>query len=502
MLHIDRFCRPRTIVANDFSLQTISVMTLSTTLVQATKLIQSGEKRQAIQLVMPLLRDYPEDPRLWTVLAMAADDPAKKRQCLEKVLEFGTDDEMLAWANRQIAGLPAEPQGTGAISGGLGIGLPVLAVVLVLALIGLAALIVIAVQQRGGLAAMMGRQQVGQIEAPTETTEMPAKHTPWPTRTPWPTLTPRPTDTLLPTRTATPTDTPTPEPTITSTPTKTVQPTDVPMENTDLAYATVSDAEKLDLFLPPGKGPFPTVIYVHGGGWFGGDKVNPTSEIMRAAVLENGYAFARLNYRLSGEAIFPAAVHDVKTAVRWLRAHAEEYHLDSTKFAAWGDSAGGNLVALLGTSCGVGDLEGADLGYAEQSSCVQAVIDWFGATDLLQIQQGYDEINCSARKKEGFLPSEIMYLGGPPDQVQDKIVAANPITYVSPDDPPFLIQHGTKDCTIPPQQSQLLYDALAPVVGADHVTLMLLEGLDHASTWFHKPPNMEYIVDFLDTQFK
>jgi len=349
---------------------------------------------------------------------------------------------------------------------------------------------------------MMGQQQVGQVEAPTETTEIPVRHTPWPTRTPWPTFTPRPADTLLPTRTATPTDTPTPEPTITPTPIKTAQPTDVPMENRDLAYATVSDAEKLDLFLALGKGPFPTVIYVHGGGWFSGDKINPTSEIMRATVLENGYAFARLNYRLSGEATFPAAVHDVKTAVRWLRAHAEEYHLDSTKFAAWGDSAGGNLVAVLGTSCGVGDLEGADLGYAEQSSCVQAVIDWFGPTDLLQIQQGYDEINCSARTKDGFLSTEIQYLGGPLDQVQDQIVAANPITYVSPDDPPFLIQHGTKDCTIPPQQSQLLYNALAPVVGADHVTLMLVEGLDHASTWFHKSPNMESIVDFLDTQFK
>ena len=152
---------------------------------------------------------------------------------------------------------------------------------------------------------------------------------------------------------------------------------------TDLAYAALSEAQKLDLYLPTtGDGPFPVVIMVHGGGFMFGDKSDGAGLTGVDQLLEAGYAVASINYRLSGEATWPAQIQDAKAAVRYLRSAADEYNLDPEHFGAWGASAGGNLVALLGTTCGVAELEGADLGNADQSSCVQAVVDWFGPIDF------------------------------------------------------------------------------------------------------------------------
>ena len=175
--------------------------------------------------------------------------------------------------------------------------------------------------------------------------------------------------------------------------------------------------------------------------------------------LANGYAVASVDYRLSGEALAPAQIQDVKAAVRWLRANASKYNLDPQKFAAFGQSAGGNLVALLGTSCGAAALEGAELGNADQSSCVQAVVDWFGPTDFLQMDQQFAGTSCPATHDAADSP-ESLVVGAPIQTVPDKVQLVNPITYVTADAPAFLIQHGTADCNVPPQQSQLLYDAL------------------------------------------
>ena len=151
----------------------------------------------------------------------------------------------------------------------------------------------------------------------------------------------------------------------------------------DLVYATVSPAEKLDLYIPTtGNGPFPVVVMVHGGGFMMGDKADGAGLAGVDQLLAAGYAVASINYRLSGEAKYPAQINDAKAAVRFLRANAAKYNLNPDKFGAWGASAGGNLVSLLGTTCGVTELEGADLGNADQSSCVQAVVDWFGPIDF------------------------------------------------------------------------------------------------------------------------
>jgi acetyl esterase/lipase len=266
----------------------------------------------------------------------------------------------------------------------------------------------------------------------------------------------------------------------------------------DVAYASASATQTLDLYVPEGDGPFPLIIDLHPGGFMMGDKSNPAAA---DELLAAGYAVASPNYRLSGEAQFPAQIQDAKAAVRWLRAHADEYHLDSERFGAFGQSAGGNLAALLGTSCDATELEGADLGNADESSCVQAVADWFGPIDFLQMDAQFAGTSCPANHDEANSP-ESMLMGAPIQTVPDQVKAANPITYVSPDSPPFFIQHGTADCNVPPQQSQLLYDALAPVIGADKVSLTFLEDAGHGGPQFTESANIQAMVEFLDRHLK
>lgn len=266
----------------------------------------------------------------------------------------------------------------------------------------------------------------------------------------------------------------------------------------DVVYASASPTQKLDLYVPEGNGPFPLIINIHGGGFMMGDKSNPplTDELLAA-----GYAVASIDYRLSGEAKFPAAVQDAKAALRFLRANAAEYKLNPDKFGAYGGSAGGNLAAMLGTSCGVKELEGADLGNADQSSCVQAVVDWFGPTDFLQMDKQFTGTSCPVNHDAANSP-ESQYVGAPIQTVPDKANAANPITYVSSDDVPFLIQHGTADCNVPPQQGKLLADALTPAIGADKVTYTLLDGAGHGGAQFSTAENVKLVMDFLNKYLK
>ncbi len=223
--------------------------------------------------------------------------------------------------------------------------------------------------------------------------------------------------------------------------------------HSDLVYARAGGKDlQLDLYLPEASsnGRFPVVVWIHGGAWQSGSKEKPPA----ARLTARGYAVANINYRLSAEAQFPAPLHDAKAAVRWLRANAAEYGLDPGRFAAWGSSAGGHLAALLGTSGGVPALEGP-LGNLNRPSRVQAVIDFFGPTDFLKMDAAGSKMNHDAPDSP-----ESRLIGGPIQQNAEKAARANPITYVSPDDPAFLIMHGDKDPLVPHDQSRLLHEAL------------------------------------------
>jgi len=224
----------------------------------------------------------------------------------------------------------------------------------------------------------------------------------------------------------------------------------------DLVYKRINGrALTLDLYCPQkASSPSPVILWIHGGGWSHGRKEQHSPAV---SFLTDGYAVASIDYRLSGEAPFPAQIEDCKAAVRWLRANAAKYNLDADRIGAWGHSAGGHLSALLGTSAGVQELEGNgdNMSY---SSRVQAVCDVSGPADLLRLY--YDASDGSTGKRTKATSYIDALLGGPADQNKTKAMAASPITYVSKDDPPFLIIHGKNDSSVPASQGELLAAAL------------------------------------------
>ena len=245
----------------------------------------------------------------------------------------------------------------------------------------------------------------------------------------------------------------------------------------------------LDLYLPEKSDkPLPLIVWIHGGAWLGGSKDGGSPALQFTA---NGYAVAHVGYRLSPEAKFPAQINDCKAAVRWLRANAIKYNLDATKFIAWGSSAGGHLVALLGTTGDVKELEG-EVNDVKESSRVQAVIDWFGPADFLHIGEAKSNRDHNAPDSP-----ESKLIGGALPENKDKAAKASPTTYVSKDDPPFLIMHGDQDFEVPFQQSELLADALKKA-GVD-VTFVPMKGASHG---FGGAQAIEPVRDFLKRVFK
>lgn len=256
----------------------------------------------------------------------------------------------------------------------------------------------------------------------------------------------------------------------------------------DLAYVVDGhERQKLDLFVPEkSEGPLPLIIWIHGGGWQNGSKDGCPP--LRAGFTERGYAVASINYRLSGHAVFPAQIEDCKAAIRWLRAHADEYQLHPQRFGVWGSSAGGHLAALVGTS---GDVEAFDVGpHLDQSSRVQAVCDYYGPTDFLAFVStpGFER-HATANSPEARL------LGGPVAENRDKAARASPVTYVSRDDPAFLIVHGDEDPVVPINQSQVLHDALERAGVTSH--FHAIKGAGHGRG-FGGPEIESMVSDFFD----
>lgn len=274
----------------------------------------------------------------------------------------------------------------------------------------------------------------------------------------------------------------------------------------DLPYAGRSDAQKLDIYWPEaGNGPFPVIISIHGGAFMGGDK----RDIQLAPMLEGlqrGYAVVGINYRMSGEARFPALVHDVKAAVRWIRANAQRYLLDAQRIAAWGGSAGGYLALMAGVTAGVADLEDLSLGNAQYPDNVQVVVDWFGPTDFLKMDEQLAESGLAAGEAfghNGANSPESLLLGEQITRVPELVRAANPETYIpamirNVPAPSFFIQHGDRDDTVPHQQSLNLAARLVEALGPEKVTLEILKGARHADPQFSSQDNVNKVLDFLD----
>jgi acetyl esterase/lipase len=250
-------------------------------------------------------------------------------------------------------------------------------------------------------------------------------------------------------------------------------------EHRNLSYGTAhKERNALDLFVPKSEKPVPLIVWVHGGAWAAGSKDggNPAMKF-----LEQGYAVAAINYRLSQHAVYPAQIQDCKEAIRFLRAGAKKYNLNPDKFGAWGSSAGGHLVALLGTSAGAKDLLLADSPNKDVSDSVQCVIDFFGPTDLLKM--GAQAGAKSKFDHDGPNSPESKLVGGAIQQKKELAQKANPITYVSKASAPFLIVHGDADPLVPLGQSELLHDALKKA--GVQVELVTLKGAGHGGPQFN-----------------
>ena len=284
----------------------------------------------------------------------------------------------------------------------------------------------------------------------------------------------------------------------------TTQTSDISKKYLDIPYAKLSETQKLNIYLPnEGEGPFPVILAIHGGAFKMGNRTAGDLAPMLEGV-NRGYAVVTVDYRLSGEAIFPAAVNDVKGAIRFIRQNAAQYNLNPDKIATWGDSAGGNLAAIAGTTSGTDELYDPALGMTEVSDQLTAVVDWFGPLDFLKMDEQF--------KASGTTPAfgttsaasspESAYIGQLITEVPEKTALADPSHYISADDPAFFIQHGTMDANVPKEQSINFAEALKKVIGEEKVTLVLLEGAAHGGDQFSSKDNLDLVFEFLDKQMK
>ncbi|WP_419307615.1 alpha/beta hydrolase fold domain-containing protein [Chromohalobacter israelensis] len=257
-------------------------------------------------------------------------------------------------------------------------------------------------------------------------------------------------------------------------------------QHSDIVFASPGGHElRVDLWVPEiGERP-PIILFLHGGGWkFGDRKLAPDLERFFA---RHGIAMASIDYRLSGVAPFPAAVEDVKTAIRWLKSVADEYGFDGERLGLWGSSAGAHL-ATLSVSAGPDRFRGEQHRYAGYSERVKAIVAGYGPTDFLR-QDAYrdptgkpsddpESIQMPPGKRSADADSmESSFLGAPIEQVPERVATANPARYVRPGLPPMLLLHGLSDTAVPWQQSQLLFEALSEA--GSPVILGLVDHLGH-----------------------
>lgn len=270
----------------------------------------------------------------------------------------------------------------------------------------------------------------------------------------------------------------------------------------DLVYASGSDRRTLDIYLPnEGEGPYPVIVDIFGGGWCFGNKSSHKLE-PALALLRRGFAVVSINYTLSFQAKFPVALHEVKAAIRYIRAHAAEYELDADKIALLGESAGAHYAALSAVTSACGAMPCPWAENAAYSDKVQAVIAVYCPADLGAIP-GYFAIEKQTMDLDTIIGEfgqadsmEAVYLGGTYAEIPETYAQANPETWISADCPPFLFLHGTRDQVIPVLGAQHFAAKLMQAIGKDNVRFQMVEGAKHDIHDFEQ----EWIYD-LEAEF-
>lgn len=255
----------------------------------------------------------------------------------------------------------------------------------------------------------------------------------------------------------------------------------------DAVYATVAGKPLgLDLYMPAGVQRPPLVVYLHGGAWTNGTKAQ-----YPAFLVERGFAVASLDFRSTNEARFPANVHDIKAGIRFLRAKAKDYGYRGERIAVAGASSGGHLAALVGVTGGNKALEGAEGDHLDQSSSVQAIVSYFGASNLTTILGQSTPPGLEIRA-----PALQRLLGAAPDVVPDLAKLASPVFQVGPGDPPLMLLHGDNDLQMPVNES-LELQAVYQQAGLP-VELMILHGVGHTGDPFFQGAPVDRVVAFLE----
>ncbi len=269
----------------------------------------------------------------------------------------------------------------------------------------------------------------------------------------------------------------------------------------DVPYAEEHLSALMDIYLPNyGEGPFPVILFAHGGGYAFGDK-GDYETYPPLEGLKRGYAVCAINYSLSGEAIFPTQIQEGKAALRFIRANAERYHFDTSCVIAWGMSAGANLAAMLATTGHkhYPELEDYAMEYPNQPCHVDACMIWFCPTAFAESQRQFDKIgidNLEDYKSDDYVIS--WYYGIPVTEAPDLVALSNPETYISAETPPFVIQHGKQDPVVPYVHSVNFAKRLEDIIGADKVRLTLFDDYTHADRRFETMHNCSIVLDQLD----
>ncbi len=269
----------------------------------------------------------------------------------------------------------------------------------------------------------------------------------------------------------------------------------------DLPYAYKSKAQKLDIYIPNKiKYKYPIIIAIHGGAFLSGDKsMLPQMAMIKG--IEKGFAVIGINYRLSTERKFPAQIEDVKSAIIWIKENADKYHLDRNKIVLWGASAGAHLASLAGTTHDLPIFQDPSI-ISKYDASVNLVIDWFGPINFLSMdaQLLQSRKGKAIHHKKDSPESKLMGLQISKDP--ELVRLSNPECYISKNDPPFFIQHGTLDPLVPFQQSTFFYHRLRGVLGSEKVILKLIDGAKHGGMLFDLDENIKLTFSVIEQYIK
>ena len=256
----------------------------------------------------------------------------------------------------------------------------------------------------------------------------------------------------------------------------------------DIEYARIGEHSlRLDLHLPDGSStPAPLIVWVHGGGWRNGSK----KAVPLAPLVARGFAIASVDYRLTPVAPFPANVHDIKAAIRFLRAHRSDYQLATDRIAIAGGSAGGHLAALVGVTNGHLELEGEIGTDRGQSSDIHAIASFYGASNLQSILRQSTPFGLGVR-----IPALQLLLRGQPEEKPELARLASPVAHVDASDPPLLLVHGDQDPQMPVAQSLEFVGAYERV--GLKARFIPIHGGVHGGREFYDEPRLALVQEFL-----